>query len=113
MTVRPSGSVRKYQHGEYDLDAVRDELAVNFVLAGNCRSKEPKRLDIVIETGREESGGWAAHQPLRALVQVPRPDLSAAAAAPPPVEMTKNGAVPNGTSSREDKGCVDLLFLLE
>ncbi len=35
LTVRPSSSVRKYQHGDYDLDEVRDELSVNFVLAGN------------------------------------------------------------------------------
>ena len=48
LTVRPSSSVRKYQHGNYDLDEVGDELAVDFVLAGNYL-QQGDRMRLTIE----------------------------------------------------------------
>ncbi len=48
LTVRPSSSVRKYQHGDYELDAVRDDLAVDFVLAGNYLQQDD-RMRLTVE----------------------------------------------------------------
>ena len=59
LTVRPSSSVRQYQHGEYDLDEVGDELAVNFVLAGNyLQQGDRMRLTVELIDLESEQTVW-------------------------------------------------------
>jgi serine/threonine-protein kinase len=48
LTVRPSSSVRKFQHGDYDLGAVAEDLAVDFVLAGNYLQQDD-RMRLTVE----------------------------------------------------------------
>ena len=48
LTVRPSNSVRKYQYGDYDLDEVKAEMSVNFVLAGNYL-QQGDRIRLTVE----------------------------------------------------------------
>ncbi len=63
LNVRPSSSVRKYQHGDYDLDEVRDELAVNFVLAGNYL-QQGDRMRLTVELIDLHSGQIVWSEPI-------------------------------------------------
>ncbi len=59
LTVRPSNSVRKYQYGDYDLDEVRDEMSVNFVLAGNyLQQGDLMRLNVELINLETEQTVW-------------------------------------------------------
>ena len=59
LTVRSSSSVRKYQHGDYDLDEVGDDLAVNFVLAGNYLQEDDRiRLTVELIDLEREQAVW-------------------------------------------------------
>lgn len=48
LIVRPSSSVREYQHGNYDLDTIGEELAVRYALAGNYLNQDDK-LRLTVE----------------------------------------------------------------
>ncbi len=63
LTVRPSNSVRKYQHGDYDLDEVKDEMSVNFVLAGNYL-QQGDRIRLTVELIDLESEQTVWREPI-------------------------------------------------
>jgi serine/threonine protein kinase len=59
LTVRPSNSVRKYQHGNYELKEVSKELAVNFALAGNYLQQGDKmRLTVELIDLKTDQTVW-------------------------------------------------------
>ncbi|MCZ6760686.1 MAG: hypothetical protein O7D29_09985, partial [Gemmatimonadetes bacterium] len=68
LTVRPSSSVRKYQHGDYDLDEVRNDLAVNFVLAGNYL-QQGDRMRLTVELIDLESEQTVWREPIEVSYQ--------------------------------------------
>jgi serine/threonine protein kinase/Tfp pilus assembly protein PilF len=59
LNVRPSSSVRKYQDGTYDLDLVKEDLEVDFVLAGNYLTQDRRiRLNVELVNLDTEETVW-------------------------------------------------------